>query len=111
MGHRAKPRSDYSVMELTPKQREVVLGIRQYRTNKEIGKRMFLSESGVKSHIHRLLKQHGFEHRKQLVQLLPPEDIYDPTEITHLCQRIKDLEDAVRHMAGQLESSKEETAV
>jgi len=109
MSRLARPRKDYTEWTLTPRRRDVLLGIRSYKTNKEIARQMNVSVSTVKGHIHLMLKRHGLKHRRQLVKLLGPDGTYDPLDIACLAKKIESLEGAVMHLADQV-SSKEETS-
>lgn len=65
---------------LTPREREILVGIAEGRTNPELAERHFLSESTVKTHVGRILQKLGARDRVHLVilayehGLLPPSD-------------------------------------
>jgi DNA-binding NarL/FixJ family response regulator len=50
---------------LSPREREILALIGEGLTNREIGKRLYLSEKTVKNHISRLLAKLGVERRIQ----------------------------------------------
>ncbi|KAF4405305.1 MULTISPECIES: response regulator transcription factor [Streptomyces] len=63
---------------LSPREREILALIGEGLTNREIGKRLYLSEKTVKNHISRLLAKLGVERRVQAAvlasQATPPLD-------------------------------------
>ncbi|MFC9226326.1 response regulator [Streptomyces hygroscopicus] len=65
---------------LSPREREILVLIGEGLTNRQIGKRLFLSEKTVKNHISRLLAKLGVERRVQAAVLAthsaphPPDD-------------------------------------
>ncbi|MEI5525647.1 response regulator transcription factor [Streptomyces brasiliscabiei] len=68
---------------LSPRERDILALIGEGLTNREIGKRLFLSEKTVKNHISRLLAKLGVQRRVQAAVLashLDPLDSSDPGE-------------------------------
>jgi DNA-binding NarL/FixJ family response regulator len=55
--------------DLTPREREVVLGVAQGETNAEIAARLFMSVATVKSHITHILTKLGATNRTQIALL------------------------------------------
>ena len=55
--------------DLTPREREVVLGVAQGETNAEIATRLFMSVATVKSHITHILTKLGATNRTQIALL------------------------------------------
>ncbi|MFF7409455.1 response regulator [Streptomyces lydicus] len=73
----AEPQAD-ALSGLSPREREIVGLIGEGLTNRQIGKRLYLSEKTVKNHISRLLAKLGVERRIQAAVLAtqaasPPE--------------------------------------
>jgi DNA-binding NarL/FixJ family response regulator len=66
-GVRAK--ADAAFADLTPREREVVLGVAQGETNAEIAARLFMSVATVKSHITHILTKLGATNRTQIALL------------------------------------------
>jgi two-component system, NarL family, response regulator DevR len=64
----AEPR-DEALAGLSPREREILGLIGEGLTNRQIGKRLFLSEKTVKNHISRLLAKLGVERRIQAAVL------------------------------------------
>lgn len=60
---------DETLAALTPREREILELIGEGLTNREIGKRLFLSEKTVKNHISRMLAKLGVERRIQAAVL------------------------------------------
>jgi len=54
---------------LTSREREVVLAVAQGLSNKEIGRRLDLSEGTVKVHLHNIYSKLGVKNRTALVVL------------------------------------------
>ncbi|MFI1431757.1 response regulator [Streptomyces lydicus] len=72
-----EPQAD-ALSDLSPREREIVGLIGEGLTNRQIGKRLYLSEKTVKNHISRLLAKLGVERRIQAAVLAtqaisPPE--------------------------------------
>ncbi|WP_046499621.1 response regulator [Streptomyces odonnellii] len=67
-GTEEEPETD-ALAELSPREREILVLIGEGLTNREIGKRLFLSEKTVKNHISRLLAKLGVERRIQAAVL------------------------------------------
>ncbi|MGW2055224.1 response regulator [Streptomyces sp. NPDC001840] len=63
-----EPEAD-ALAELSPREREILALIGEGLTNREIGKRLYLSEKTVKNHISRLLAKLGVERRIQAAVL------------------------------------------
>jgi RNA polymerase sigma factor (sigma-70 family) len=59
-----------AITKLTPREREVLDLLDQRLTNREIGKKLFIVEGTVKSHVHQILKKLNVRHRKEAVRLL-----------------------------------------
>ncbi|MEV0039349.1 response regulator transcription factor [Streptomyces sp. NPDC050804] len=64
----AEPEPD-ALSELSPREREILALIGEGLTNRQIGKRLYLSEKTVKNHISRLLAKLGVERRIQAAVL------------------------------------------
>jgi DNA-binding NarL/FixJ family response regulator len=60
---------DETLAGLTPREREILELIGEGLTNRQIGKRLFLSEKTVKNHISRMLAKLGVERRIQAAVL------------------------------------------
>ncbi|MFG2302601.1 response regulator [Actinacidiphila glaucinigra] len=60
---------DETLAALTPREREILELIGEGLTNRQIGKRLFLSEKTVKNHISRMLAKLGVERRIQAAVL------------------------------------------
>ena len=58
-----------ALAELSPREREILSLIGEGMTNRQIGKRLYLSEKTVKNHISRLLAKLGVERRVQAAVL------------------------------------------
>ncbi|WP_066945567.1 response regulator [Streptomyces lushanensis] len=58
-----------ALSELSPREREILALIGEGLTNRQIGKRLYLSEKTVKNHISRLLAKLGVERRIQAAVL------------------------------------------
>lgn len=56
---------DERLADLSPRERDILTLIGEGLTNREIGKRLFLSEKTVKNHISRMLAKLGVERRVQ----------------------------------------------
>ncbi len=63
-----EPQAD-ALSDLSPREREIVGLIGEGLTNRQIGKRLYLSEKTVKNHISRLLAKLGVERRIQAAVL------------------------------------------
>ncbi|GAA2740730.1 hypothetical protein GCM10010440_09000 [Kitasatospora cinereorecta] len=50
---------------LTPREREILVLVGEGRTNREIGKELYLAKKTVKNHVSRLLAKLGVERRLQ----------------------------------------------
>lgn len=58
-----------SVEDLTPKESEVLTLLDEDLTNKQIAKRMYVSEGTVKSHVHQILRKLKVRGRKEAVRV------------------------------------------
>ncbi|WP_326600320.1 response regulator transcription factor [Streptomyces sp. NBC_01803] len=61
---------DAALASLSPREREILVLIGEGLTNRQIGRRLFLSEKTVKNHISRLLAKLGVERRVQAAVLV-----------------------------------------
>ncbi|MET8582347.1 response regulator transcription factor [Streptomyces collinus] len=74
---RAQPSQPAELAGLSPRERHILTLIGDGLTNREIGKRLYLSEKTVKNHISRLLAKLGVQRRVQAAVLashLDPQD-------------------------------------
>lgn len=60
---------DPAFAALSPREREVLAGIAEGRTNSEIGKRLFISEKTVRNHVTRVFDKLGVRSRAQAIVL------------------------------------------
>ncbi|MEV6210189.1 response regulator transcription factor [Kitasatospora sp. NPDC051914] len=60
--------------QLTPREREILALVGEGRTNREIGKELYLAEKTVKNHVSRLLAKLGVERRLQAAVLAAQVD-------------------------------------
>ena len=74
-----EPSPKAAFADLTPREREVVLGIARGETNAEIGTRLYLSVATVKAHITHILTKLGATNRTQIALLAHDADLVDPT--------------------------------
>jgi DNA-binding NarL/FixJ family response regulator len=65
---------------LSPREREILVLIGDGLTNREIGKKLYLSEKTVKNHISRLLAKLGVQRRVQAAVLASHLEQPDPSE-------------------------------
>ncbi|WP_371494691.1 response regulator transcription factor [Kitasatospora sp. NBC_00374] len=63
--HRDESDSDAALAELTPREREILALVGEGKTNREIGRELYLAEKTVKNHVSRLLAKLGVERRLQ----------------------------------------------
>lgn len=63
--HLTQPFSD-----LSPREAEVLIYLEQKLSNREIGKKMGITEGTVKNYVHRILRKLGVESRHQVTELL-----------------------------------------
>ncbi|MFJ9007808.1 response regulator [Streptomyces canus] len=73
------PQEAPEIAALSPREREVLALIGDGLTNREIGKRLYLSEKTVKNHISRLLSKLGVQRRVQAAVLATHLQQPDPT--------------------------------
>ncbi|NGN62457.1 response regulator transcription factor [Streptomyces sp. A7024] len=59
---------------LSPREREILVFVGEGMTNRQIGKRLYLSEKTVKNHISRMLSKLGVERRIQAAMLAAQAD-------------------------------------
>jgi two-component system response regulator DevR len=69
---------DAALGMLTPREREILVLIGQGRTNRQIGRELYLAEKTVKNHISRLLAKLGVERRVQAAVLATRLDPHAP---------------------------------
>ncbi|MFB7945521.1 response regulator [Kitasatospora phosalacinea] len=67
--HHEESGTEAALARLTPREREILALIGEGRTNREIGRELYLSEKTVKNHISRLLGKLGVERRLQAAVL------------------------------------------
>jgi DNA-binding NarL/FixJ family response regulator len=65
----AMARAQAAFADLTPREREVVLGVARGETNAEIAARLFMSVATVKAHITHILTKLGATNRTQIALL------------------------------------------
>ncbi|MFE3857280.1 response regulator [Streptomyces griseorubiginosus] len=75
----APPDTAPEIASLSPREREILALIGDGLTNREIGKRLYLSEKTVKNHISRLLAKLGVQRRVQAAVLATNLEQPDPT--------------------------------
>lgn len=68
-GDSEAPPEEAALSGLSPREREILGLIGAGLTNREIGKRLYLSEKTIKNHISRLLAELGVERRIQAAVL------------------------------------------
>lgn len=68
-GVEEEDREDAAVADLSPRERDILALIGEGMTNRQIGRRLFLSEKTVKNHVSRLLAKLGVERRVQAAVL------------------------------------------
>ncbi|MYS14674.1 response regulator transcription factor [Streptomyces sp. SID4982] len=71
----AAPALPPELASLSPREREILALIGDGLTNREIGKRLYLSEKTVKNHISRLLAKLGVQRRVQAAVLASQSDL------------------------------------
>jgi DNA-binding NarL/FixJ family response regulator len=71
----ARARAQAAFADLTPREREVVLGIARGETNAEIAARLFMSVATVKAHITHILTKLGATNRTQIALLAHDADL------------------------------------
>jgi DNA-binding NarL/FixJ family response regulator len=71
----ARDRARAALADLTPRERDVVLGIAQGETNAEIGARLFMSVATVKAHITHILTKLTLVNRTQIALLAHDADL------------------------------------
>lgn len=58
-----------SVIDLTPRERDVLALLEQSLTNKDIARRLYVSEGTVKSHVHQILRKLKVRRREEAVRI------------------------------------------
>ncbi|MFD9123347.1 response regulator [Kitasatospora sp. NPDC059571] len=75
--------TDAALAQLTPREREILALVGEGKTNRQIGKELYLAEKTVKNHVSRLLAKLGVERRLQAAVLAAhtehPEPGHRPT--------------------------------
>ncbi|MCC9306097.1 response regulator transcription factor [Kitasatospora sp. RB6PN24] len=67
--HHDEEDTDAVLAQLTPREREILMLVGEGKTNREIGKELYLAEKTVKNHVSRLLAKLGVERRLQAAVL------------------------------------------
>ncbi|MFB9367738.1 response regulator [Kitasatospora sp. NPDC001664] len=67
--HHDEGEPDVALAQLTPREREILVLVGEGKTNREIGKELYLAEKTVKNHVSRLLAKLGVERRLQAAVL------------------------------------------
>jgi len=62
-------------LEISKREYEVLLGISKGLSNKEIGERLFVSESTIKTHVSNLLSKLNAKRRTQALQIAKDQNI------------------------------------
>lgn len=70
--------------EMTKRQEEVLLWVQRGLSNKNIGKRLGISESTVKQNVGRLMKAYGVQNRNQLAAYSSQGKVVELPEMTGL---------------------------
>ncbi|MFI8454709.1 response regulator [Kitasatospora sp. NPDC085464] len=78
--HDEQSESDAALAGLTPREREILALVGEGKTNRQIGRELFLAEKTVKNHVSRLLAKLGVERRLQAAVLAAHAE---PTEQHH----------------------------
>lgn len=78
---------------LTPRQREVIQLVAQGSPNKDIARRLGISEQGVKAHVSRLLERYGAGNRVELVRITRAWEEADARTMGSLGSPIRNLRD------------------
>ncbi|MED7955070.1 response regulator transcription factor [Streptomyces sp. BE303] len=63
--HHEEDTADSALAQLTPRERDILVLVGEGRTNRQIGRELFLAEKTVKNHVSRLLAKLGVERRLQ----------------------------------------------
>ncbi|MEV4611590.1 response regulator transcription factor [Kitasatospora sp. NPDC049258] len=63
--HHDESDSESALSRLTPREREILVLVGEGKTNREIGRELYLAEKTVKNHVSRLLAKLGVERRLQ----------------------------------------------
>ncbi|MFF3754645.1 response regulator [Streptomyces sp. NPDC002018] len=71
-----RERQSDALSELSPREREILALVGEGLTNRQIGRRLYLSEKTIKNHISRLLAKLGVERRIQAAVLATQADPY-----------------------------------
>jgi DNA-binding NarL/FixJ family response regulator len=61
--------------KLTPREMEVMLGLRDGKSNKEIADQLFLSENTIKYHVHSLLEKLNLKNRREVAKFAKKQGI------------------------------------
>ncbi|MFF4603194.1 response regulator [Streptomyces sp. NPDC001339] len=91
-GAQAAEEQPEALSGLTPREREILVLIGDGLTNRQIGRRLYLSEKTVKNHISRLLAKLGVERRIQAAVIA--------TQADSAGQRPRGPDDTRRHYEG-----------
>ena len=62
---RKAPPNDHAVIQLTPREKNVLILLASGTTNKEISNRLYISPHTVKTHVYNILKKLGVQNRMQ----------------------------------------------
>ncbi|MFH9347929.1 response regulator [Kitasatospora sp. NPDC017646] len=79
--HHEESETDAALAGLTPREREILALVGEGKTNRQIGRELFLAEKTVKNHVSRLLAKLGVERRLQAAVLAAHAD--EPAEPHH----------------------------
>jgi DNA-binding CsgD family transcriptional regulator len=85
------------LLDLTPRQTEVISLLSEGLTNKEIAQRLGISEEGVKAHVSRLLMRYRARNRVALVRLARADRNGDTAVFTSLSASVDEVR---RHVSG-----------
>ncbi|MER7580625.1 response regulator transcription factor [Kitasatospora sp. NPDC097691] len=72
--HEEESASDAALAGLTPREREILVLVGEGKTNRQIGRELYLAEKTVKNHVSRLLAKLGVERRLQAAVLAAHAD-------------------------------------
>jgi len=68
-----------ALAQLTPREREILVLVGEGKTNRQIGKELYLAEKTVKNHVSRMLAKLGVERRLQAAVLAAHSETEHPT--------------------------------